>query len=99
MPSAIPTAIGTQPSGLWLGSVLNVFGLRVSAGKSRVLHEGIWVAVGQGIAAIGMVAGMRLLTEAVPPTVFGAVTLLLAIAPLAYNFLCSPLLLAGTRFY
>ena len=80
-------------------ALASVFTLNTSAARTRLIGDGLWVALGQGLAALGVLLGMRLLTEVVPPPVFGSVTLLLAIGTLGYNLLCSPLLLAGTRFY
>ncbi len=80
-------------------ALASVFTLNTSAARTRLIGDALWVAVGQGFAAIGLLVGMRLLTEVVPPRVFGTVALLLAIATLGYNFLYSPLLSAGTRFY
>ncbi len=99
MASANPIAIMSQSSSGLLGSVLKAFGLRISATKSRVLHDGIWVIGGQVAAAAGTLIGVRLLTELVAPPIFGAVSLLMGITLLGTNLFCTPFLQAATRFF
>jgi O-antigen/teichoic acid export membrane protein len=67
--------------------------------KHRILHEGVWVTVGQLASAIGVLIGIRLLTEYIPPVVFGFVNLLIGISTLLYGLLCSPILQAVLRYY
>lgn len=72
---------------------------RVSAGKRRLLGDAAWVALGQIASAGGTLLGMRLLTEFVPPEVFGTVSLLIGVATLGSTLLCNPQLQAALRFY
>lgn len=65
----------------------------------RVLTDGAWVAIGQGVAAIAGLVGTRLITRVVPPTVYGFASLLIGAAILARSMFCSPILNAGIRFY
>jgi len=64
-----------------------------------LLREGIWVAFGQVASAIGVLVGIRLLTEYVSPEVFGKVSLLIGIVSLGSSIFCLPLLQAALRFY
>lgn len=64
-----------------------------------LLREGIWVAIGHFSSAIGVLVGIRLLTEYVPPQVFGTVSLLIGIISLGSGIFCMPLLQAALRFY
>jgi O-antigen/teichoic acid export membrane protein len=59
----------------------------------------VFVAAGQALAAVGAVAGIRLLTEVLSPETFGTVTLALGIAALAINVGCTPLTQAGLHFF
>ena len=45
----------------------------------RILREGMWVAGGQLVAAVATLVGTRLITEVVPPAVFGQTSLLLGL--------------------
>lgn len=65
----------------------------------RLAKEGGWVALGQIGSALGLLVGMRLLTEFVPPAVFGKTALYLGIAALVYGVFCTPPLQALLRFY
>jgi O-antigen/teichoic acid export membrane protein len=65
----------------------------------QLLSGGVFVAAGQALAAIGTVAGIRLLTEVLSPETFGTVTLALGIAALAINVGCTPVTQAGLHFF
>lgn len=67
--------------------------------RRRILGDGAWVAFGQIGSALGALAGTRLLTEFLPPRVFGEVALLLGIATLGYGLAGSPFMQAALRFY
>ncbi len=54
---------------------------------------------GQVATALAALIGIRLLTEYVPPQVYGSVTLMIGIATLGQNLFCTPLLQAAYRFY
>lgn len=57
------------------------------------------VGVSQIIAALGQIIGVRLLTEALSPAVFGQVILLLGVATLATSLLVNPTMQALLRYY
>lgn len=70
-----------------------------SADRRRLLSEGAWAGIGQLASAIGTLIGMRLLTEAVTPEVFGTVTLLTGLSIFGSNLLCMPVYQAMQRFF
>lgn len=53
----------------------------------------------QAFAALGQIIGVRLLTEALSPTVFGEVTLVVGISMLATSILVNPTMQALLRYY
>jgi O-antigen/teichoic acid export membrane protein len=59
----------------------------------------VWVGLGQAVAALAGLVGIRLLTSFVPPAVYGEVVLLLGIAALGTNLFCGPFQQAVLRFY
>ncbi|MBI5373869.1 MAG: lipopolysaccharide biosynthesis protein [Candidatus Schekmanbacteria bacterium] len=67
--------------------------------KKRLLGEGLWVASGQIMAALGLLIGTRFLTEYFPPAVFGKVNLLLGVSAFFYSLLCVPLMQAMFKLY
>jgi O-antigen/teichoic acid export membrane protein len=67
--------------------------------KGRILGDGLWVSTGQVASALGTLVGVRLLTELVPPDVFGAVSLFLGMILLGSNLTCSPIFQATLRLY
>ena len=68
-------------------------------GRQQIVREGLWVAAGQVGAAVGLLVGTRLITELLPPEVYGTATLLLGVTLLAQNVFCTPVLSAGYRFH
>ncbi len=66
---------------------------------SRLLREGAWVAGGQALGIVAALLGTRLLTEAVPPEVYGTVALLAGAVVLLVNLFCSPVFQAILRFF
>ena len=68
------------------------------AGK-RAVTDGLWVSVGQIGSALGTLVGIRLLTEFVEPSVFGAVSLLVGITTLALGLSCTPIMQATLRYF
>ncbi|MDF1553818.1 MAG: oligosaccharide flippase family protein [Deferrisomatales bacterium] len=66
--------------------------------RSRVIGEGLWVSLGQGLTAIGLIVGIRLQTEFVPPDVFGTVALVVGISSLVMGVVCQPLAQGALRF-
>lgn len=73
--------------------------LYASPVRKRILGEGAWIVAGQLLGAIGLLAGIRLLTEFVTPEVFGTVALLVGIVTLGSSIFCAPQLQAALRFY
>jgi O-antigen/teichoic acid export membrane protein len=65
----------------------------------QVISDGAWLIGGQGLTAIAMLVGVRLLTEAVPPEVYGAVSLMVGLLTLGRNLFCFPFYQASLRFY
>ena len=76
------------------------FGLKLSAIKvPRALGEGAWVAAGQLATAIAALASIKVMTELLPPSEFGRLTLLMGIGALALGLSAGPRLQAVIRFY
>lgn len=78
---------------------LNLGILRVGEGKIQILQEGGWVVLGQLLSILGLLVGMRLLTETLPTAVFGGVALLIGISNLGAGVFCAPIVQAAWRFY
>ena len=74
-------------------------GLTSAESTKRLWKEGLWVTLGQLTSALGLLLGMRLLTELVPPGVFGEVSLLIGVLAFGSSLLCFPWLQASLRFY
>ena len=60
------------------------------ASKSKLISDGIWVAGGQLFAALGVLVGVRLQTEVMPPEVYGEVVLFTGLSTLALTIICVP---------
>jgi len=58
-----------------------------------------WTLAGQATAAAGVLVGFRLLTETLPPAVFGTVSLLTALATFARALGGFPVLQAALRHH
>jgi O-antigen/teichoic acid export membrane protein len=67
--------------------------------QRRLLSEAAWVFLGQAAAALGTLVGLRLVTESVPPGVYGSVALALGIVALALGLTAGPLMQAVLRLY
>ena len=65
----------------------------------RIAAETAWVFAGQGASALATLVGLRLITEMVPPAVYGAVALALGAVALAHGVAVGPLMQAVLRFY
>lgn len=65
----------------------------------RILGETAWVFAGQGASALATLVGLRIITEMVPPQVYGAVALALGVVALAHGLAAGPLMQAVLRFY
>jgi O-antigen/teichoic acid export membrane protein len=67
--------------------------------KKSLLSDGAWLAGLQGFAALGQLVGVRLLTEILPPAVFGEFSLWLGVIVLAATGLANPTMQAMLRYY
>jgi len=65
----------------------------------RIAGEAAWVFAGQGASALATLVGLRLITEWVPPAVYGTVVLALGVVTLAHGLAAGPLMQAVLRFY
>lgn len=65
----------------------------------RILGETAWVFLGQGLSALATLVGLRLITEFVPPQVYGTVALALGVVALAHGLAVGPLMQAVLRYY
>jgi len=65
----------------------------------RLLKEGAFVTAGQAIAAIGTLAGIRLLTEVAPPALFGEFSLAMGVLSLVQGLAYQPFGQAVLRYY
>jgi O-antigen/teichoic acid export membrane protein len=65
----------------------------------RILGESAWVVLGQGLSALATLVGLRLITEFVPPEVYGTVALALGAVALAHGLAAGPLMQAVLRLY
>jgi O-antigen/teichoic acid export membrane protein len=66
---------------------------------NRFGKELLLVGVGQAVAAVGSVVGVRLMTGALDPTVYGEVALAITFVTLSQQLLIGPLSAALTRYY
>jgi len=64
-----------------------------------LISDGAWVASLQALSALGHLAGIRLLTEILPPSVFGEFGLWLGVVTLVAGALAAPTIQALMRFY
>ena len=65
----------------------------------RIVGETAWVFAGQGASAMATLVGLRLITELVPPHVYGTVALALGVVALAHGLAAGPLMQAVLRYY
>ena len=65
----------------------------------RLSREGIWIILGQAIAMLGLLAGVRLLTELLDPVAYGELALGMTVATLVSQTLIGPLGNGASRFY
>jgi len=73
--------------------------MNFSSFNGRLLKEVAWSGFGKIAAALGMLVGIRLLTEIVPKEIYGTVSLLIGLITLGNNLFAAPLLQAAQRFY
>lgn len=65
----------------------------------RLSNEGFWVVLGQALAVVGSLVGVRLLTELLNPSEYGELALGLTVATLVNQTVLGPLSNGATRFY
>lgn len=65
----------------------------------RLGREFLWVAVGQGLVALGGLVGVRLLTEVLPPRVYGELALAMTIVAFVQVTVQQPLFEGARRFF
>ncbi|NQU43601.1 lipopolysaccharide biosynthesis protein [bacterium] len=72
----------------------------MSALRHQLLREGAWSAVGNGLAALGTLVGVRLLTEVIEDqAVYGTIALLIGYVTLGINLFTAPFTLSAQRFH
>lgn len=75
-------------------------GVSLAAIRGRgLVAETVWLAGGKLLTAVGAIAAVRLLTDALPPAEYGDLMLGMSGAMLAQSFLFSPLSTTLQRFY
>jgi O-antigen/teichoic acid export membrane protein len=67
--------------------------------KQAILGEFSWILVGQAASVLGAIVGVRLLTDAIPPQVYGELALAMTAATLVNQIILGPLSNAYFRFY
>lgn len=70
-----------------------------SARFHRLFKESFWVVLGQAVAVIGALVGVRLLTELLTPASYGELALGMAVATLINQTVLGPLSNGANRFY
>jgi O-antigen/teichoic acid export membrane protein len=70
-----------------------------SARFQRLGRELIWISLGQGLAVLGALVGVRLLTSVLTPDIYGQLALAMTLALLVNQVLLGPLSGAALRFY
>jgi len=65
----------------------------------RLGGELVWVGLGQGLAALGALVGVRVMTGLLPPAAYGEVVLGMTVALLAQQVFFSPAYHTAFRFY
>ena len=65
----------------------------------RLSKEGIWILFGEGMAVLGALFGVRLMTHIISPSVYGELALGMTVATLLNQTLFGPLEHGTTRFF
>ncbi len=65
----------------------------------RLFKEGFWIVLGQAMAVLGSLVGVRLLTELLDPAAYGELALWMTVATLVNQTVLGPLGNGITRFY
>ncbi len=76
-------------------AITNLTGSRLR----RLGFESIWIVIGQALAALGGIIGVRLLTGVLNPVIYGQLALAMTIITLIQYTLLSPLGATFTRFF
>jgi O-antigen/teichoic acid export membrane protein len=90
-----------------LASVTGISGLSMAAALSRLKsrrfrrlgREFLWIGIGQAVATAGALVGVRLLTEALSPEVYGELALGMTLSTLVNKTVLGPLSSAALRFF
>ena len=76
------------------------FGRRFAhALKRRPSNDVLWLTGGQALLALGQLAGVRFLTETVPPEIYGTVSIVLGLVVLGRSQFSLPFAMASMRHY
>lgn len=75
------------------------YGSKNSRASPVLAKEGAWVASGQILSALAALVSIRIMTELLPPTEFGRLTLLMGAATLLLGLAATPRLQAVMRYY
>ena len=67
--------------------------------RKRIAGESAWAIAGQTASALGTLAGFRLVTEVVPPAVYGTLALAIGLVALGGWLAVQPLMQAALRHY
>ena len=73
--------------------------LKLSSRFLRLSKEGFWIVLGQALAVLGPLVGMRLITELLTPASYGELALGMTVATLVNQTMLGPLGNGVTRFY
>jgi O-antigen/teichoic acid export membrane protein len=67
--------------------------------ERSLISDGAWLAGLQGLAVVGQLAAIRVLTDILPPSVFGEFSLWLGVVTLVAGGLANPTMQAVLRYY
>ncbi|HVO47242.1 MAG TPA: lipopolysaccharide biosynthesis protein [Steroidobacteraceae bacterium] len=65
----------------------------------RSLREAVGLALGTSVTALGTLVGVRVLTQFLPPSGYGALSLIMGVSVLAISLVSTPLTQAAIHFY
>lgn len=75
------------------------FMIRFTPSQKRIASESAWAIAGQVASALGTLVAFRLVTEVVPPAVYGTVMLSIGLMGLSQGLAVQPLAQAALRHY
>lgn len=67
--------------------------------RKRIARDAVWVFSGQALSVVAVLVGLRVITGAVSPAVFGSVALAIGVVALAQGLAIAPMMQAVLRFY